>query len=225
MTSNTITGTVRKALGREGKRPTLGSPVLINVRDLEPLGTYRGRSWFVHRKYSELVAVRTQPITEAPPDKYVSEDGDERTIYDRADSGTFARLSAPVPAMPGAKPSRPVDALGGQMLLDRQMSYGIGSEPYSIRGAANIIDRLAVKMGATVTLDTTRTALVVSGPGGQAPGVAVLIDAARPLLVAYLRGEPVTCTVTKHETPAQAVTVVTGGALACAVCIGMEVPS
>lgn len=232
---------VRRAAGKaEWKEPPRAA-TRLSIRDLEKLGEVRGQAYYRHPK-GELVADRgtLRDDRDVLPDRpYLQADADGIRTYQAMRwlaPGSYERIvNAPAPTITQAKPLRPVDALAGHPLLDRgaevvvappasrvalpsdaRMPAVLGTR--RVRGAAQIVDRLARK-GIVVGLDTTRTALVVTGPDGYGAGCAALVRDAAPLLVAHLRGEPATCTVTEHEPPAEAVTTTVGGALACQPCM------
>jgi hypothetical protein len=78
-----------------------------------------------------------------------------------------------------------------------------------------MIEQLARK-GYDVTLSADGSALVVSaehfGP------VREVIDVAGPLLLAWLQDVPLTCQVSQHKKPTEAVTIALGGAGWCGQC-------
>jgi hypothetical protein len=213
---------------KEWTRPTFEMPALTNPASLTPLGELRGRKWWRHASYGEL---EERPDTlrdddPALPFSVIVQDDSTgewryRTFAIHA-PGTFERLSNPTTrrrARP-APPHRPVDSLAGLHLI-MPMTPGmatIAPGPRSaVRGPEAILARLAAK-GATVSLSVDGSALVVESAGGRPhPGVPELVKESAPLLVGHLRGEPLRCTAGKHkgEAPA-AVTVVLGGAVACA---------
>jgi hypothetical protein len=240
-----IATAARKIARRPAKATVFHQPVPVRAVDLEALGTYRGRRFYRHPDLGELEYAGTYgPDAELPNLAIVTEtDADGRetfTGYASRDEGTYADLSSAPVRAPRPKPAhRPVDAIGGAALAARKPERIIGAgvstsllgpavrrgdldyidrgEPPAI-GPAALIARLA-KAGATVTLDATSEHLVVTSSGGRpGPGVRELVTAAGPLLVAYLRGEPMTCTVSRHKPPAEAVTIALGGAPWCGQC-------
>ena len=96
----------------------------------------------------------------------------------------------------------------------------VGTVPTPLpEGVAGIVAFLA-KSRVGVSLDSAGTGLVLSSPGGYLGPYILDIDRlARPLIVGYLAGHPVPCTVSKHKQPVPAVTVTP--APWCGVC-GME---
>lgn len=162
--------------------------------------------------------------------------------------GTFAGLDRVfvrrAPTLP--KAHRPVDLLGLAWLAERQperifapVTGGAGGEAAVLgaalrkggvrpdirpaqppaRGAEAILERLRGAK-AEVRLSASGDRLVVTASDGRPQaGVVELVNMAERLLIGYLRGAPVPCEVTNHKTPVPAVTIVLGGAAACADCL------
>jgi hypothetical protein len=220
-------------------------PTPIAAGDLIELGSWRGSRWFSHPRHGDLREGPTVDGFGILPSSLVIEfiDGSDRywRTFEAFEAGTFETLAADTPRPPRpAKPHRPIDALSLAWLADRHPErifaaaprpgpigpIGRGS-PIDIRpgepparGAEAIIARLA-RSGTEVRLAADRRHIVVTAPGGRpGPGVVELVNLAERLLVGHLLGgAPVACEVTAHPTPVPAVTVLLGGALACADCL------
>jgi hypothetical protein len=95
--------------------------------------------------------------------------------------------------------------------------------PEPVHGAEAVIAELA-RHHVTVTLSADRQYVIPTAPAGRFLGRdAELFTTAAPLLLAYLRGgEPVPCAVSASHpkgTDTAAVTILAGGAPACAYCL------
>jgi hypothetical protein len=170
-------------------------------------------------------------------------------VFDLLDPGTFERLTAPrpkaapVPSRPvdglhgvaglDRRPEVMVNAGTGSRLgmltggtigetieVARQPREGFYKPPTpAIRGAKAILAYLE-KKGASLVLAPDRASFYVTGPKGKLPPlVRDVVNATAPLLLAHLRGEPLSCAL-PHTGPApEAVTLLLGGAPACAACM------
>lgn len=196
----------------------------ISFRQLTPLGADRGgtRHWYRYQDYE--LAERGQLIDEtrqALPDGYVVEE--EPGLwrgFDVFPVGTFAmNAAAPVRTPKPPKPDRPVDGLGLASLVNVTSGHYF-PKGSTIRGPGQIIARLAVA-GAKVRLSEDGANLIVECAGGRPRyGVVPLVEAAKPLLVAYLAGKPLTCVARKHAKHVEAVSIAVGGAPICGDCLG-----
>ena len=247
----TIATTIRRRL-RPWKEPTFEAPYPIDAAELQPLGEYRGSAWYTHalgeleqrrRTYTDRDIIPSGPVT------VETIDGDRRyTSFTVRPPGTYAATIAGTPGGPKPpKPARPVDAIAGAFLADRRPElvvappvhepsgvaitdagtpasyYRRPPEP-AVRGAGAILARLD-RAGATVRLSADGSALVVASAGGRSgPGIAELVAVSLPLLVPFLRdGRAPACNVRDHgKERAEAVSLVVGGALACAACLAGE---
>lgn len=228
-------------------RPELSMPKVLASKDLEPLGQdlRTGRYWYKHATLGEL-AERLKPLnsTEHLPDLPMVEeeiDGERAwRVMDLYAPGSFARLAeSPVRAPKPPAPHRGIDAIEATFLGAPQperiftaatRSAAInplspaGTPPVikapepAVRGAEAVMARLR-KAGSDVHLSTDGQHVILTAPGGRpAPGVVELFSAAQPLILGYLRGDPLACSVAAHgktDNPA-AVTLLIGGAPACA---------
>jgi len=234
-TRQTITTRVQRLIApKPWKAPDFTQPMVIDASELHPLGVIRGCAWFSHslgdlEERTTVFAMRRVDVDGevgeqdvAVPNGPVVQMLDPETgarsfrpfrVYA---PGTYAELASGVTAAQrAAKPSRPVDALDGLILLQPRTP---GSLP--IRGAGPILARLGEK-GFVVTLSADRLSLVASAEDGRPYpfGIAVL-NATAPLLLAHLRGEPLACAVTVHKgKPATAATLSLGGTGWCGQCI------
>lgn len=156
--------------------------------------------------------------------------------------GTFADLSAKEAARKASlaqKPKpRPLDALAVHPLLRRQAASLLRTAPVSdnffiealserpsgvvlpaheqVSGSEAIVAVLRDK-GVELRLSADKSAIVpVADSGRQSDSVRGLIEQAAPLLVAYLRGQPLRCQLRHSEKqPPEAESLLVGGAAAC----------
>lgn len=233
----------RDAFGSE-----YGSTFEVEAEKLgEPLGEINGHAWYTGPSWRPSAEVEVtgrvfealDPLPPGPilrrPDRRYAELVEHR-------SGTFEALRAePKPPKP-PKPHRPADALALLTVLARTTEHVVARAPSTaggtlvrprrpeergpyirpaagpIRGPEAILAALA-KRGVLVGLNADRTALVVTGPGGRVTlDPRAVIEAAGPLLLAYLKGSPLHCTVTVHAEPVDAVTIALGGSPWCGEC-------
>lgn len=222
-------GLLSTLTNRNWEAPQFVMPMPVPASALKELGIDGGGRHFFASKYGECIeGLVVDASTRELPNTLLVEVGPNqfRTFGSFAAPGTFERLQSAAPRVPKPPmPHRPVDVLAHLFLITRRPErhdrFGIVAEAEAdARGAPGILGRLARK-GATVRLSTDRAALVVTTSGGHlGPGVLELVDRAGPLLLAHLRGESLACTVSKHKTPAHAVSVALGGAPWCGECGG-----
>lgn len=236
---NRLTATITRHQ-TESRPPTFEQPMPTNAADFELLGEKRQHTYYRprDRRYNGWEFVAGKAVAD-PPNRLLLAGPEPGTYIPLVPvpAGTFS--ASPVTTQPQPKPHRPVDALdairlfagtgetiiappsaNGTILPSLSEPYGrviAGREP--TRGVAAMLGRLADK-GAVVSLATDRTHLVVTAPGGR-PDYRIIeaIEAARPLLVAYLAGAPLACAVSAHDgKPPEAVTLALGGAPWCGTC-------
>lgn len=244
MNSQSLTGLLTGRNATPWQKPQFNMPMLVKPSDIEYLGRdQRGREWHRHRKYGELTlrgGLLDDSFDVLPETVIVEAEAGGKRGYQAFDlhaPGTYERFINTLLRTPKPKPApRPVDRLGSVFLAERiperifasaarRAESLTGTSPSApviksaappARGAEAVIARLA-RNGATVALSVDRAQLVVSCVGGSpGPGVVELVEAAGPLMLAYLQGSPLQCDVTKHT--AEATTFALGGAPWCGEC-------
>jgi hypothetical protein len=227
--TNSTMNVISSILSRSTKaweRPVWTTPMVTPASALAPLGRdFRGRKWFSHRGF-ELVE-RPKLLDEERdilPDGIIvpidDETGRRFRQFDVMAPGSYA--AATVVSVRQPKPPRahrPIDALAHLFTRNTAVMRGGDHAIAPPAGPAAMLAALA-RDGAQVGLSTDRETLIVSTSGGRLiPGVLELVDRAAPLLLSYLRGEPLSCTATKHKTPEPAISIALGGTPACARCL------
>lgn len=213
------------------QKPRFEQPSPTKASDLTLLGTdSRGRDFYRY-KGSELI------------ERYAHVDGDRQVLpdgpivpvdgqpgmwrtFDIVAPGSFEAAKAGKVRHIAPKPHRPVDSLAHLFTPRNTAVMRDGDHAVAPpSGPAAMLAALA-KDGVQVALSTDGASLAVSTSGGSlaaggrnVPDVLRLIDRAGALILAHLRGEPLTCTVTKHKTPQPAVSIALGGAPICADCL------
>jgi len=220
---STMTSTISTFTHREPKAwkaPEFASPLLINARDLKPLGEVRGYLWWTHPKHDGELVERPKRLTDRDvlPNRMlvqVDEKG-ERTyrVFDIYAPGTFV-ASADTFGPPPPAPLKFVAALPAIIAPRKRpkLSARIGGSLTS--GFGDVVDardrdpivfgakvrqygpaaRLAewARRGVVVTLATDREHEVVRQRGdvlGHDPALLQSIRDAQPLTLPYLRGDP-----------------------------------
>jgi hypothetical protein len=227
---NNIATTITSRVLRHAKpwtAPNFETPLQIDASELSPIGEYRGKAWYSHN-LGELETRRTYRSGEELPNGPITAatvDGElVFTGYAVHEPGALAALQDTTPRAP--RPPRkvkPIDLLSGTIAAkSHPTSYGTAGRTGAPRtaGVADLLRRIESK-GARVTLSADGTSLVVSAPGARSPvGVAELIEKAGPLILAYLAGSPLRCTVRDHGADApQAVSLSLGSTPICAECL------
>jgi hypothetical protein len=229
---------------RQWTKPQFSMPMVTAEHELEPIGEFRGRQWFAHKKYGELQE-RPKLLTDrdALPDTVIVEttvDGERAwRAFDLAAPGTLDGLRrTPARAPKPPAPHRGIDALEmtylGQSQPERIVAFAAResmisplsktgtaplvkpSEPPA-RGAVAVIARLH-KAGAVLHLSTDRQHVILTASGGRpTAGMVELFEAAQPLIKAYMLGGPLLCVVADHakgQDPT-ATTILVGGCPSC----------
>lgn len=217
---------------RQWERPEFEMPMPTMALDMKELGVDRGgRHWFSHKKYGECIegqlidatnqVLPNSLIVEVGPDKF-------RSFGSWAAPGTFERLvNTPGRAPIQPKPLKAIDMRElyaptrsrPQRIIASTSAVRVRSAVEPAKGPAGILGDLA-GAGINVALAADREHLAVSTQGGiLLPDLTGVVDTFDRLLVAYLRGAPLACEVNEHKRPVEAVTVIVGGAAACAECV------
>jgi hypothetical protein len=201
------------------QEPTWGMPLPLDVGQLRPLGRHKGRDWYAWKdceleQRGALLDVSSPAVADGPSLRVWK--GDDQYLQPLAvhPPGTYAARSAAVPSAPKQQATpRVVDALAAWSLLRRTPRDR--SEPVQVRGAPEIIARLASR-GTELHLATDGASLVVKTRNPSTDLRALIRDVA-PLLLPYLKnGQPPGCVVTAHDgEPPPAITVAVGGAVWC----------
>jgi hypothetical protein len=219
------------------ERPRFEQPMLFDGHRMTLLGTdRRGRYWWSDPKYGELVErgvvdATREVLPSLPIARVDGADGDLYMSFEVMAPGSFEAAMAIVPRKPKPEPDhRPVDVVAathlGARVPERITAITpprVSADPNPLspvatppiikpaeeapRGAAAIIDRLASKK-ANVSLAADVEHLVVTCEDGRpAAGVVELVEKSAPLIVAWLQGTPLTCVVSQHAEPVEAVTI------------------
>jgi hypothetical protein len=223
------------------KAPAFESPLLINARDLKPLGEVRGYHWWTHPKHDGELAERPKRLTDRDvlPNRMLAQvdEKGERSyrVFDIYAPGTFA-TSADTFGKPAPAPLRFVDALpaiyaprprvklsprqGGSSLvvMDATTTPLVHAPKVRVYGPVPILADLA-RRGVVVTLGTDRASLPVQARSTLMGNDLQTLRDASPLLLAHLRGDPPPeCTSGPHAKGQDAPAVSVGplGSLICA---------
>ena len=209
--------TAVRAIRGEWRPPTYHRPLPIELHQLEPLEPLSGKACYAFQDLElEQAGPLLDPDFDIIPNGWVLKVRKGDRLYYQGftyhEKGWREQLKTAVaPAVKAPEPQKVIDLLTRFDLFTKQ---GV----YWIRGVKPIRERLRRK-GIEQRLSADRTKAVTTGAGGKAMWSHLDAAAAvEPLTVPDLRGETPYCEVTKHRTPAEAVTVAAGGLAWCGEC-------
>ena len=242
---NAPTSTISTFTHREPKAwkaPEFESPLLINARDLKPLGQVRGFQWFTHPKHDGELVERSKRLTDRDiiPSRLLVQvdEAGERSyrIFDIYAPGTFAAsadtFGPPPPASlkfadalpplfaPRKRPKLS-NRIGGVLGMDatvnaRDRDPIVRQPRVRIYGPAAILADLA-RRGIVISLGTDNAALVVRHREKLMSDDIRTMMVAAPLIRAFLQGGTLSCVVGSHgkDESTEAVSLGLLGAACC----------
>lgn len=170
--NSTIQTVGRVLRGGPWQQPRFRQPIVMEVRQLEPLGKHSGAEWWYWpelkcevEQVGELLDVNDRAVPDGPLIRVRGTDGDLRLQPLRTHApGTFAARTTVVPrALRAPAPQRPLDFLDGNTLLTGHTQSG----RFAIRGTDPIMDRYRAKLGVEFYPGADPFAFEFTAPGGR----------------------------------------------------------